>query len=82
MRCIGQRAFGVQAERCAQVRTRWPIILHGAKSLQTQDIFHILVQNTIAHDDQVKLISNMRLAIKDTNVVLNMVIAPDLILIP
>ena len=30
----------------------------------------------------VKLISNMRMAIKDTNVVLNMVIAPGLIIIP
>ena len=61
----------------AQAQTRGPI-LQGAKSLQTQDIFHIFVQNTIAQDDQVKLISNMRLVIQDTN----MVIAPGLILIP
>lgn len=66
----------------AQAQTRWPIIIRGAKSLQTQDIFHTLVKDTIAQDDQVKLISNVRLAIKDTNVVLNMVITPGLILIP
>ena len=85
---LGQKLFQNSIESyvyCvlgAQAQTRWPIILQGAKSLQTQDIFHILVQNTIAQDDQVKFISNMRLAIKDTNVVLNMVIAPGLILIP
>ena len=66
----------------AQAQTRWPIISPGAKSLQTQDMFHTLVKDTIAQDNQVKLISDMRLAIKDTNVVLNLVISPGIILIP
>ena len=56
---LGQKLFQNSIESyvyCvlgAQAQTRWPIILQGAKSLQTQDIFHILVQNTIAQDDQV-----------------------------
>ena len=66
----------------AQAQTRWPIISRGEKSLQTQDIFHELVKDTIAQDSQVKLISDMRLAIKGTNVVLNLVISPGIILIP
>ena len=35
----------------AQAQTRWPIALQGAKSLQTQDIFHRLVKDTITQDD-------------------------------
>ena len=66
----------------AQAQTRWSIVLHGAKSLQTQEIFHRLVKDTITQDDPVKAISDMRLAIKNTNVVLNMAITPEIILIP
>ena len=66
----------------AQAQTRWPIVGQGAKSLQTQDIFHKLVRDTITQDDPVKAISAMRLAIKNTNVVLNLAISPGLILIP
>ena len=50
--------------------------------MQTQDIFHKLVKHTITQDDPVKAISDMRLAIKNTNVVLNLAISPGLILIP
>ena len=66
----------------SQARTRWPIVGQGAKSLQTQDIFHVLVNDSIVQDDPVKNISNMRTAIENTNVVLNLVICPGIILIP
>ena len=66
----------------AQAQTRWSIVSHGAKSLQMQEIFHRLVKDTITQDDPVKAISDMRLAIKNTNVVLNMAITPGIILIP
>ena len=66
----------------AQAQTRWPIVGQGAKSLQTQQIFHRLVQDTISQDNPAKAISDMRKAIKDTNVVLNMAITPGIILIP
>ena len=66
----------------AQAQTRWSIVGKGAKSLQTQDVFHKLFKDTIAQDDVSVYISNIRRAIKDTNVVLNMAISPGLILIP
>ena len=66
----------------AQAQTRWSIVEQGAKSLQTQEIFHRLVKDTITQDDPIKSISDMRLAIKKTNVVLNMAITPGIILIP
>ena len=53
-----------------------------ALSLQTQQIFHRLVQDTVAQDNPSKSISDMRKAIQDTNVVLNMAITPGIILIP
>ena len=61
--------------------TRWPIVGQGAKSLQTQQIFHRLVKDTIEQDNPSKSISDMRKAIQDTNVVLNMAITPGIILI-
>ena len=66
----------------AQAQTRWPIVGQGAKFLQTQQIFHRLVQDTISQDNPAKAISDMRKAIQDTNVVLNMAITPGIILIP
>ena len=66
----------------AQAQTRWPIVGQGAKSLQTQQIFHRLVQDTVAQDNPSKAISDMRKAIQDTNVVLSMAITPGIILIP
>ena len=56
----------------AQPQTRWPIVRQGAKSLQTQQIFHRLVKDTVVQDNPSKSISDMRKAIQDTNVVLNM----------
>ena len=52
------------------------------KSLQTLQIFEKLVKDTIIQDDDTVTISNMRTAKKSTNVVLNMVISPGIILIP
>ena len=66
----------------AQANTRWPIVGRGAMSLQTQEVFKKLVNDTIIQSDPTVTISNMRKAIKDTNVVLNMVISPGIILIP
>ena len=68
----GQKLFQLAAESyvysvlCAQAHTRCPIVGQGAKSLQTQDIFHKLVEDTITQDDPVKAISDMRLATKNT----------------
>ena len=66
----------------SQAKTRWSIVGQGAKSLQTQDIFHSLVKDTLIQDDPVKLISDMRTAIDETNVLLNLVICPGIVLIP
>ena len=66
----------------SQAQTRWAIVGQGAKSLQTRQIFHRLVKDTITQDNPTKSISDMRTAIKDTNVVLNMAITPGIILIP
>ena len=65
-----------------QARTHWPIVGQGAKSLQMQDIFHRLVKDTIAQKNPVKAISDMRTAIKNTSVVLNIAITQGIILIP
>ena len=65
----------------AQAQTRWKIVGEGAKSLQTQETFAKLVKDTVAQDDDKVLIKNMRTAVKSTNVVLNLVILPGLILI-
>ena len=85
---IGQKLFQqsiqsyVYAVLGAQAKTRWAIVGAGAKSLQTQDVFNTIVKETIAESDVTIMISNMREAIKDTNVVLNMAISPGMILVP
>ncbi len=66
----------------AQAKTRWSIVGEGAKSLQTQDVFHTIVKEMIAQSDVTITISNMRTAIASTNVILNMAISPDMILVP
>ncbi len=50
--------------------------------MQTQDVFHTIVKETIAQSDITITISNMRTAIASTNVVLNMAISPGMILVP
>ena len=66
----------------SQVKTRWVIVGQGAKSYQTQVIFHQIVKETIVLSNDATLISNMRSAIKGSNVVLNMAVIPGIILIP
>ena len=66
----------------AQANTRWSIVGRGAMSLQTQEVFKKLVNDTIIQSDPTVTVSNMRKAIKDTNVVLNTAISPGIILIP
>ena len=66
----------------SQARTRFEIVGTGAKSLQMQQIFHTIVRDTAAQDDDSVLIANMRKAIKSTNVVLDMTIIPEVVLIP
>ncbi len=66
----------------AQAKTRWSIVGEGAKSLQTQEVFHTIVEETIVQSDVTITISNMRTAIASTNVVLNMAISPGMILVP
>ncbi len=85
---IGQKLFQqsiqsyIYAVLGAQAKTRWAIIGEGAKSLQTQDVFSTIVKETIAESDVTITFSNMREAIKSTNVVLNMAISPGMILVP
>ena len=85
---IGQKLFQqsiesyVYAVLGAQAKTRWPIVGKGAKSLQTQDVFHTIVGEMINETDVTTTISNMRTAIRSTNVVLNMAISPGMILVP
>ena len=66
----------------AQAKTRWSIVGEGAKSLQTQEVFRTIVEETIVQSDATITISNMRTAIASTNVVLNMAISPGMILVP
>ncbi len=66
----------------AQASLRFPFVGEGAKSLQTQDKFRTIVKETIAQSDVSITISNMRTAIANTNVVLNMAISPGMILVP
>ena len=66
----------------AQAKTRWAIVGEGAKSLQTQDVFRTIVEETVTQSDVTITLSNMRTAITNTNVVLNMAISPGMILVP
>ena len=66
----------------AQARTRWPIVGEMAKSSQTQLVFRKIVKDTITQNDSTITISNMRTAIRDTNVVLNTALTPGVVLVP
>ena len=67
----------------AQAKTRWSIVSDQLdKSLQTQEAFRRIVGDTIVQSNVNVTISNMRTAIRDTNVVLNMAINSNVILIP
>ena len=85
---VGQKLFRESLESfnyCvlgAEARTRWSIVGKGAKSLQTQDVFRTIVNDTIVQNDTTILISNMRKSIQATNVVLNLAVVPNVILMP
>jgi hypothetical protein len=67
----------------AQAKTRWSIVSSElGKSLQTQQAFRRIVNDTVVQTNVNVTISNMRTAIRDTNVILNMAINPNIILIP
>jgi hypothetical protein len=85
---VGQKLFQQSIEAFvysvlgAQAKTRWSITGQGAKSLQTQEVFRKVVEDTIVQDGVTVTISNMSTAIANTHVVLNFAIMPGLILIP
>ena len=85
---VGQKLFQESLESfnyCvlgAEARTRWSIVGKGAKSLQTQDVFRTIVDDTVVQNDTTILISNMRKSIQTTNVVLNLAVVPNVILMP
>jgi hypothetical protein len=67
----------------AQAKTRWSIVSSQlGKSLQTQQAFRRIVNDTVVKTNVNVTISDMRTAIRDTNVILNMAINPNIILIP
>jgi hypothetical protein len=66
----------------SQANTRWSIEGDSPKALQTQRNFRTIVNDTILQSSSVVTISNMRKAVRDTNVILNTAISPGLILVP
>ena len=67
----------------AQAKTRWSIVSSQlGNSLQTQQAFRRIVNDTVVQTNVNTTISDMRTAIRDTNVILNMAINPNIILIP
>ena len=72
----------LQERRGAQANSRWSIEGSGAKALQTQRNFRKIVSDTILQSDPIVTITNMRTAVRDTNVILNTTISPGLVLFP
>ena len=66
----------------AQATTRWAIEGAGAKSTQTQGKFHDIFEDTVVQKDPAVTIGNMRKAIDDTNVRLDLAVSPGVILMP
>jgi hypothetical protein len=66
----------------AQAATRLPITGSYGKSSATQVKFGVLVKDCIIQADPVVTLSDMRTAIRDTNVVLNTAVTPGTVLIP
>ncbi|CAB3995051.1 Hypothetical predicted protein, partial [Paramuricea clavata] len=66
----------------AQANTRWAIVDRGTSSLLTQKGFRQLVEDMVVQTDLTVGISNMRIAIRDTNAIVNTAINPDIILFP
>ena len=66
----------------SQARRSWAIVGWGGNTGQTQDVFRKIVDDTIIQSDDTVTISNMRRAIQDTNVILNLAVSPGIILVP
>ena len=66
----------------AQADSRFLIVNQGAKSMQTQAIFHQLVNSSIVQNDNTIMLNNFRTSVKDTNVLLNQNVSPGLLIIP
>ena len=66
----------------AQATTRWAIEGAGAKSTQTQRKFHDIFEDTVVQKDPAVTIGNMRKAIDDTNVRLDLAVSPGVIVMP
>jgi hypothetical protein len=66
----------------SQANTRWSIEGNGPKALQTQRDFRTIVKSTIQQSNTVTTISNMRKAVRDTNVILSTALSSGIVLIP
>ena len=66
----------------SQADSRFSTVNQGEKFLQSQQIFHQLVQYSIVQNDNTIIINNFRTSIKDTNQILNQNISPGLLIIP
>ena len=66
----------------AQANTRVSIVSHGGGSLEAQQVFRRLMEDSVINYSFGTWILNMNKAIQDTNVVQNLAISPSLWLIP
>lgn len=66
----------------AQANTRWPIIGKGTSSGETQKVFRKLVGDMVVQTDITVGITNLRTAIRSTNVIVNAAINRSIILFP
>ena len=66
----------------AQANTRWAIVGRGTSSQLAQKNFRKLVEDMVVQTDINVGITNMRTAIRDTNVIVNAALNPSIILFP
>ena len=66
----------------AQSKIKASIVNKGAISLQCQDVFRQLVAESVASNNVVDGVSNMREAVDKSNQVLNLAVSPDVFLLP
>jgi hypothetical protein len=72
----------VYSDLGAQAKTRWPIVGRGASPEETQKAFRGIADDTSVQSGVSTNSSNMRKAIRDTNVVVNTALNRDVILFP
>ena len=66
----------------SQANTQWSIDGNSSNPFQTQRDFRTIVNDMILQSNSVVAINNMRKAVRDTNVILNIAISPGMVLIP